>query len=513
MPSAMSRQSQSSHLLTAPSLLTDLYQLTMANAAWRLGRTDHEGVFHLTFRTCPFAGGYAIAAGLGPLIDFIRGLSFSDDDLSYVRSIPATDGTPLFDREFVDSLAHWSFEGELHAVLEGTVVFPHQPILRLRGPIWQCQLLETPILNCINFQTLLATKASRICLAAGDQPVMEFGLRRAQGTDGAISASRAAYVGGCASTSNVAAGQRFGIPVAGTHAHSWVMAFESESEAFDAFATAMPHNTTLLVDTYDSTLGIRHAIETGRRMRAEGHDLAGIRLDSGDLAWLSIEARRMLDEAGFTRTRIVASNDLDEHVIQSLRMQGARIDVWGVGTRLATAFDQPAFGGVFKIGARRRPGDAWTDVIKLSEQTVKVSLPGVLGVRRYRGAHGAVADMVYDERQPPATANDVPPVIVDPMDATRRRVIDDAIASDELLLPILSSGKPAMELPDIHEARTRCRSQLDLFHDGVKRFVHPHAYPVGLESILAQRRVDLIMKERNRVRSSDKRQQKKQDTQ
>ena len=275
-------------------LLTDLYQLTMSAAYWKSGRAEQEAVFHLFFRKLPFGGGYAVAAGLADAVEFLRNFRFEADDLAYLATLTGNDGSPLFGPGFLDYLGKLRMTCDVDAIPEGTVVFPHEPLVRIRGPILQGQLFETALLNVINFQTLIATKAARVCHAANGEPVLEFGLRRAQGPDGAVMASRAAYIGGCASTSNVLAGRRFGIPVRGTHAHSWVMSFDTELEAFRTYADAMPHNCTFLVDTYDTLDGVRHAIEVGRALRERGSKLAGIRLDSGDLAWLSVEARKLL---------------------------------------------------------------------------------------------------------------------------------------------------------------------------------------------------------------------------
>ncbi len=335
------------------SLLTDLYQITMAAAAWKAGVDEREAVFHLVFRKAPFHSGFTVAAGLGPALELLRELKLGEDDLRYLAELRAESGEPLFERGFLEHLLALEPRVDIDAVPEGTVVFPQEPLLRVSGPVVACMLLETALLNVINFQTLIATKAARVWLAAQGDPVLEFGLRRAQGPDGGVSAARAAYIGGCAATSNVLAGKLLGIPVRGTHAHSWVMLFDSEREAFDAYAGAMPHNVVLLVDTYDTLQGIRRAIETGKRLRGQGRELAGIRLDSGDLAWLSIEARKMLDAAGFTKTVIYASNELDEDVIASLKQQGARIGAWGVGTRLVTGAEDAALSGVFKLTAVR----------------------------------------------------------------------------------------------------------------------------------------------------------------
>ncbi|MCA9701804.1 MAG: nicotinate phosphoribosyltransferase, partial [Myxococcales bacterium] len=313
-------------------LQTDLYQLTMAQGYWKLGRADEEAVFHLGFRKHPFAGAFAIACGLEQAIDLVEGLGFSQAQRSYLASLVGNDGKALFDAGFLDWLGALRPTVDIDAMAEGTACFAHEPLLRVRGPLIQCQLLETALLTIINFQTLIATKAARIAAAAEGDPVLEFGLRRAQGLDGGLSASRAAYVGGCIGTSNVAAGARFGIPVRGTHAHAWVMSFAEEREAFAAYAEAMPNNCVFLVDTYDTLRGVERAVEIGKELRGRGHEMVGVRLDSGDLATLSLGARKILDAGGFAKAAIVASNDLDERRIVALKRAGAAIDVWGVGT-------------------------------------------------------------------------------------------------------------------------------------------------------------------------------------
>jgi nicotinate phosphoribosyltransferase len=380
---------------------------------------------------------------------------------------------------------------DIDAVPEGTVVFPQEPILITQGPIIECQLLETALLTITNFQTLIATKAARICQAAQGDPVIEFGLRRAQGIDGGISASRAAYVGGCIGTSNVLAGKIYGIPTMGTHAHSWVMLFDSEIEAFEAYAEAMPNNCVFLVDTYNTLDGVRNAIEVGRKLRDKGHQFAGIRLDSGDLAYLSIEARRILDEAGFTDTSIVGSNELDENIIVSLKQQGAKINVWGVGTRLATAHGEPSLGGIYKLTATRKPGEAWQYRIKLSEQLAKITNPGIQRVRRFTDSL-FIADMIYDAQRPPG--GDC--LIIDPVDITRRKKIPAGTPFEELLVPLLRGGKLVYEPPKIELIRERAQDQLALLHPGIKRFINPHLYPVGLESGFHDLKTKLILKAR-----------------
>ena len=483
----------------SPALLTDLYQLTMAYGYWKQDRLDQEAVFHLTFREHPFQSGYTVTCGLADAINYILHFHFRTDDLVYLGELEGADGKKLFEPAFLDYLGGLDFSGSIEAIPEGTVVFPHEPLLRVSGPLLGCQLLETGLLNIINFQTLIATKAARICLAAKGAPVLEFGLRRAHGQDGALAATRAAYIGGCAATSNVLAGKVFGIPVRGTHAHSWVMSFPSEPEAFAAFAATLPGNTIFLVDTYDTLTGVRNAIEVGRALRLQGHDLMGIRLDSGDLAYLSIQARRLLNEAGFEKTQILASNDLDENIISSLQSQGARIDAWGVGTRLVTAFDQPALGGVFKMGAVRPRGGNWEYKIKLSEQAVKVSNPGFLQVRRFEREDEYIADMLYNEIGGIKT----PQIIVNPADTTMRRVIPAKIRYRDLLIPIFRQGKLVYQPPTIQETRAATQAELKRFYPGITRLLNPHIYPVGLELGLHELKIQLAEKLRPKTAAEE----------
>jgi nicotinate phosphoribosyltransferase len=444
------------------ALLTDLYQLTMAYGYWRSGKAGDEAAFHLIFRENPFGGGYTIAAGLETAIRYLDGLRFDESDLDYVRSLA------LFDDDFITLLRSFEFGCDVDAIPEGTVVFPQEPLVRVRGPIMQAQLVESALLNVINFQSLIATKASRVVHAAKGDMVLDFGLRRAQGMDGANSASRAAYVGGCHATSNTMAGALHGIPVRGTHAHSWVMAFPSELEAFETWAEVMPHNAVLLVDTYDTLGGVRHAIDVAKAMRARGRELQGIRLDSGDLATLSIEARQMLDDAGFPKVLITASNDLDEHLIAGLKERGARVDVWGVGTRLITAYDQPALGGVYKLTAIRPQGGAWQHRIKLSEQDVKISTPGILQVRRFEDR-----EVIWDELTGSPKTN-----------------------GEDLLVPIYRGGKRVYDPPPLDAVRRRREEQFTRFSDGIKRFENPHLHPVELEPGLFDLKARLIAKAR-----------------
>lgn len=495
---------------TPLALMTDLYQLTMAYAYWKSGMPDCEAVFHLTFRRQPFDGGFTIAAGLEHVIDYIENLRFGEADLSYLATLQGNDGRPLFAAGFLDHLRTLELALDVDAIPEGTAVFPHEPLVRVRGPIISCQLLETPLLNLIGFQTLIATKAARVCAAAGGDPVLEFGLRRAQGIDGGLAASRAAYIGGCAATSNVLAGRLYGIPVGGTHAHSWVMAFDSELEAFQAYADALPNNCVFLVDTYDSLQGVRHAIEVGRRLRERGHKLGGVRLDSGDLAYLSIEARKLLDGAGFPEAVIVASNDLDENIIASLKNQGATVGVWGVGTKLATGFDQPALGGVYKLSALRRRGSAeWQYRVKLSEQAAKISTPGIQQVRRFRDDGQFVGDMIFDENAAVAGASplagpgaharatsQIGDTIVDPLDPTRRKRFSDDMAFEDLLAPVIRGGRTVYQAPALASVRQRVQAQLGALHASIRRFVNPHQYPVGLELRLHEHKTRLVLEAR-----------------
>jgi nicotinate phosphoribosyltransferase len=471
------------------ALLTDLYQLTMAYGYWKTGVHLKEAVFQLFFRNHPFKGGYSIACGLADAIDYLRTLAFTEEELAYLGTLTGNDDRPLFEPDFLKYLQTMKWSCDVDGIPEGTVVFPQEPLLRIQGPLIQCQIVETALLNLLNFQTLVATKAARVCLAAKGDAVLEFGLRRAQGVDGALAASRAAFIGGCAATSNVLAGHLFGIPVRGTHAHSWVMSFETEEEAFRAYAEAMPNNAVFLVDTYDTLKGVEHAIEMGRWLRTRGHELAGVRLDSGDLAWLSIEARRRLDEAGFPKAVIIASNDLDEQTIASLKQQGAAINVWGVGTRLVTAYDQPALGGVYKLSAVREPGGAWQHKVKLSEQPAKISTPGLQQVRRFRQDGVFLGDMIHDLDGPPERGR----VIVDRTDLTRRKHLSEGADYEDLLVPIFRAGRLVYEVPPITAIRTRAQTQLAGFHEGHKRVLNPHEYPVGLSPALHELRTRLIL--------------------
>jgi nicotinate phosphoribosyltransferase len=480
------------------ALVTDLYQLSMAQAYFRSGRLEDTAVFHLYFRKLPFRSGYALSAGLAPALEVISEFRVREEDAAFLATLRADDGSALFGADFLGYLRALELSVDVDAVPEGRLVFAHEPLLRVRGPLLQAQLLETVLLNIVSFQTLIATKAARVVHAARGGDVLEFGLRRAQGVDGGLSASRAAYIGGCSATSHVLAGQRYGIPLRGTHSHSWVMSFDSELEAFEAYADAMPNNCVFLVDTYETLEGVRTAIAVGKRLRERGNRLLGIRLDSGDLAWLSVEARKMLDAEGFEDTAIIASNDLDEQLIESLVQQGATVSVWGVGTRLVTAHDDPALGGVYKLAMIGRPGQPLEPRIKLSEQAGKISNPGVQQVRRWRRQERLVADVIYDETH----GCEMPCTLVDPLDPTRQRLLSAELPHEDLLVPVVRAGRRVDDNPSIHQIRERAQRELARLDPAVRRLVNPHEYPVGLSAQLYAERVRLIHQAR-RVRQEE----------
>lgn len=461
------------------ALATDLYQLTMMQGYFHAGLHHHEAVFDLFYRKQPFEGGYAIFAGLEEALQFVSDFHFTESEIAYLDSLK------MFRSNFLDYLRSFRFTGTIHAMPEGSVVFPHEPLLRVQAPIMESQLMETALLNIINFQTLVATKAARICDAAGeDSGVVEFGLRRAQGPDGGLAAARASIVGGFTGTSNVQAGYVYGIPVKGTHAHSWVTAFPDELTSFREFAFVYPDNTILLVDTYDTLKsGVPNAIRVGLEMKERGESLFGIRLDSGDLAYLSTEARKMLDGAGLTETRIVASNELDEYVIRDLRSQGAKIDIYGVGTKLVTCYDDPALSGVYKLAAIRSPGGEWEMKLKLSEGKHKSTIPGIKQVYRLRDHQGeAMADIIELEEHPP---NPNEPVRgVHPQTDTEYKIYEGVDSMEPLLQPVLRDGKRITEARSLMEIRESVRRNLSGFHPSYRRLLNPHIYKVSLGPML-----------------------------
>lgn len=460
------------------ALLTDLYQLTMIYGYWKAGIAQREAVFHIQFRKWPFKGGFAIAAGLQTAIEFLEHLHFSSFDLAYLEELD------LFEKSFLHFLSEFKFSCDIDALEEGSVVFPYEPLIRVRGPLWQAQLLESALLNLINFQTLIATKAARICLAADPDPVIEFGMRRAQGVDGAISASRAAFIGGCESTSDVIAGKLFGIPIRGTHAYSWIMAFDEEAKAFEVFAKMRPKNCVMLIDTYDSIGGAKRAIEVAKKL--EGFHLAGLRLDSGDLTKLSIEIRKLLDEAGFHKTGIMASNELDEYLIKDLKAQGAKINIWGVGTNLVTGKEQPALDGVYKLSAIRNEKGEWVSKIKLSEQTAKVTHPGILQIRRFLDKGLYVGDVVYDELR---GINEIP-TVVSFQDPTDQPLLIGEFK--DLLKPIFRGGERVYESPNLQTIQKHTKNELSKLLPSMKRFTNPEPYFAGLEKNLYEKKMEII---------------------
>lgn len=469
------------------ALLTDLYQLTMVYGYWKAKMADRQAVFHLQFRRWPFQGGFAIAAGLETAIDFLQNLKFSSDDLAYLE------GLDLFEKSFLEFLSSFKFECDVDAMPEGALVFPYEPLLRVKGPLWQAQLLESPMLNLINFQTLIATKSARICLAAHPDPVIEFGMRRAQGIDGAISASRAAFIGGCESTSDVIAGKLFGIPIRGTHAHSWIMAFEDEKQAFEVFAEMRPKNCIMLIDTYHSIEGAKRAIEVAKAIK--NFEFAGVRLDSGDLAQLSIEIRKLLDAAGFAQTKIMASNELDEYLIRDLKQQGAKINLWGVGTHLVTGREQPALDGVYKLSAIQNEKKEWVHKLKLSEQMAKVTNPGILQVRRFFNGTQYTADAIYDE----LIGYQNPLKIVNPHDPSIQLIPEGE--GQDLLQPIFQKGRCIYKKPSLQQIQAHAKQELSRLKPSMKRFVNPEYYFMGLEQMLYNKKMELIHKYRKNIDS------------
>ncbi len=467
------------------TMMTDLYELTMMNGYWRYGMAKNVAVFDLFYRKQGDETAHAVAAGLEQAIEYIRSLHFSAEDIAYLRSLNT------FDEGFLALLKDFRFTGDIDAVPEGTIVFPTEPIVRVSAPMIEAQLVETALLNIINHQTLIATKASRVVQAAQGGGVLEFGLRRAQGPDAGIYGARASIIGGCVATSNVLTGQMYDIPVRGTHAHSWVMSFGSELEAFRAYAEVFPHECLLLVDTYDTLKsGVPNAITVFKELRARGIEPSGIRLDSGDLAYLSRTARKMLDDAGFPNARIFASGDLDEEVIWDLKAQGAAIDVWGVGTRMITSQNNPALGGVYKLAAEEVNGEL-VPRIKISENPAKITNPGkkkVLRIYSREDRHAladliALHDEVYDASEPLT--------IFDPENTWKRMTLTDYTLR-ELLVPIFRGGEQVYRSPDLHCIAAYARDELDTFWSEYKRLHRPQRYKVDLSQRLYDLKQSLL---------------------
>lgn len=463
------------------TLLTDLYELTMMQGYYEKGQNENV-IFDVFFRQNPCKNGYSVCAGLDQVIDYIKNLHFTYDDVDYLR------GLGIFKEDFLHYLSGFHFSGDIYAIPEGTVVFPKEPLLKVVAPIMEAQLVETAILNIINHQSLIATKTSRIVFAANGDGIMEFGLRRAQGPDAGLYGARAAMIGGCVGTSNVLAGQMFDVPVMGTHAHSWIMSFPDEYTAFKTYAEMYPDNCTLLVDTYDTLKsGVPNAIRVFQEFKDAGKPLIkyGIRLDSGDLAYLSKEARKMLDEAGFPEATICASNDLDEFLLHDLKMQGAAIDSWGVGTNLITSKDCPSFGGVYKLAAIQNEKGEFVPKIKISENTEKITNPGNKTIYRiYEKASGKIkadlicfADEVIDPKQ------DL--LLFDPMDTWKKtKLAGGTYTVREILLPIFKNGECLYKSPTLKEIAAYCREEKDTLWDETKRLFYPHRVYVDLSQKL-----------------------------
>lgn len=470
------------------TLLTDFYELTMMQGYYKSNMRDIV-IFDAFYRENPSGGGYSVCAGLDQVIEYIKNLHFSPEDIEYLRT------QNIFDEDFLDYLSKFRFSGDIYAIPEGTVVFPMEPLLKVIAPIMEAQLVETAILTMLNHQSLIATKASRVCYAAKGGAIMEFGLRRAQGPDAGTYGARAAVIGGCAGTSNVLAAKAFGVPALGTHAHSWIMSFPDELTAFRKYAELYPQNVTLLVDTYDTVhSGVPHAIQVFSELRDAGKlpERYGIRLDSGDLAYLSKKARKMMDAAGFTKATVCASSDLDEYLIESLLSQGAAIDSWGVGTNLITSKDWPAFGGVYKLSAIQKDG-SFLPKIKLSENPVKITNPGNKTVYRiYDTSTGkikadliAFADETFSSKEPLH--------LFDPNATWKRTTLPaDSFEVRELLVPIFLKGECVYSSPAVMDIRSYCQKELDTLWDETRRFVNPQNVYVDLSDRLYRTKHELL---------------------
>lgn len=471
------------------TLLTDFYELTMMQGYFKTGKNP-KVIFDMFYRKNPDEGGYAICAGLEQIIEYVKDLSFTKEDIDYLRT------TNTFDEDFLEYLLNFHFTGDIYAIPEGTVIFPREPLLKIIAPIMEAQLMETAILNIINHQSLIATKAARVCYAAQGGAVMEFGLRRAQGPDAGTYGARAAVIGGCAGTSNVLTGQLFNVPVLGTHAHSWIMSFPDEFEAFCTYARLYPDNCTLLVDTYDTLhSGVPNAIRCFQRMKEEGIKLKkfGIRLDSGDLAYMSKKARAMLDEAGFKDATITASSDLDEYLIQSLMAQRAAINSWGVGTNLITSKNTPAFGGVYKLAAIEDEDGSLIPKIKLSDNTEKITNPGNKKVYRIydKRFHKIRADLICLDDEEYDPADDL--ILFDPKETWKKtKLKGGTYEMRPLLEPVFLNGECVYESPSVMEMRDVCTTEKESLWDETKRFVNPHEMYVDLSDRLFQIRSELL---------------------
>ena len=465
------------------SLLTDLYQLTMLQGYFEEKQANETVIFDMFFRNNPHSGGYSVCAGLQQVIEYIEGLHFADEDISYLKTLN------LFSDKFLSYLKDFKFTGDIYAIPEGSVIFPKEPIMKIVAPIMEAQLIETALLNIINHQSLIATKASRVVFAANGDTVLEFGLRRAQGPDAGIYGARAAMIAGCFATSNVLAGQMFDVPIRGTHAHSWVMSFSDELTAFRKYANLYPNACILLVDTYDTLRsGVPNAIKVFNEMREKGIELKnyGIRLDSGDLSYLSKKARQLLDNAGFNDAIISASNDLDENLISSLKLQGAKISSWGVGTNLITSKDCPAFGGVYKLSAvYESDKKAFKAKIKLSENAEKNTNPGNKKIYRIydKDTKKIIADLICLEEETLDTSEEL--LLFDPLDTWKKTLLPShTYYAKELLVPVFKNGNCVYKSPSVMEIREYCKEEMDTLWEESRRLEYPHRTHVDLSQKL-----------------------------
>ncbi len=481
------------------TLDTDLYEFTMSAGYRLLGRGDRMACFDVYYRQNPDNGGFCVFAGLESVINYINNLEIFPDDLEYLS------GTGVFSREALEALGSGiRFTGDVWAVPEGTIVFPNEPLIRITGPISQSQILETTLLALVGHQTLIATKAARLCIAAKGAPVIDFGTRRAHGTQAAFYGARAAYIGGCAGTSNVKAGKVFGIPVKGTHAHSWVESFENEIDSFRGFCEVFPNHSVLLVDTYDTIQGVRNAIQVGRELKLRGKHLIGIRIDSGDLAYYSKTAREMLNEAGFHDTKILASSDLDEWLIESLQQQGAQIDIWCVGTRLMTSYQTPALGIVYKLMAVDHGDGGMVPRIKISHNPNKITNPGVKKIFRfYNGGNRMIGDLIAQIDEPIPHAKSVK--AHHPMYDYMKKLYKPPFETVELMVPVFLKGEQVYDCPPPANVRNHVFQQLDEIEPELKRFSNPHIYKVSLSEKLYRVKKNLLSFHQNKLKPENRR--------
>lgn len=467
------------------TMLTDLYQLTMINGYYKKGNHEDISVFDVFFRKNVCEGGYTIVSGIDEVINYIENLRFTESDLEYLKSLN------LFENDFLNFLREFKFTGDIYSVEDGTVMFPNEPIITVKAPLYQAQLIETAMLSIVNFMTLISTKSSRVCNAAKGDTVLEFGLRRAQGPEAGLYGAKAAIIGGCTGTSNVLTGKMFNVPIAGTHAHSWVQKFDTELDAFRTYAEIYPSNCLLLIDTYNVLeSGIKNAIIVFDELREKGYEPMGVRLDSGDLTYLSREVRKILDDAGYPDAKITASNDLDEYMITSLKQEGAAIDSWGVGTKLITSYDYPSLGGVYKLAATSNKGGDLEPKIKISENPEKINNPGFKKVVRIYNSYGkAEADLIMlrDEE----IDISMPLEIFDPVYTWKRKVFEKYTIR-EMLVPLFKDGKCVREKKTVHEIKDYAKEELHSIWDQYKRIKNPHIYKVDLSQKLWELKNNMV---------------------